>query len=137
MICCGGYPVISKPIVADFYAEQSGGTDLVDSMRRVDAVAGQFAVFGPGESGFDSVFAFGDPPKSVRGASAHLHRDGDMVQAVVETGPSCQQVRPSWRQPVLFKSGGRISPCAPCASVALAPDRDASVAAAGSEPTSS
>ena len=45
----------------------------------------QFAVFGPGESGSDSVYAFGDPPKRIRRASAHLFRNGDMVQAVVET----------------------------------------------------
>jgi len=45
----------------------------------------QFAVFGPGESGADSVFAFGDPPNRIRRASAHLFRNGDMLQAVVET----------------------------------------------------
>ena len=45
----------------------------------------QFAVFGPGESGLDSVFAFGDPPKRVPRAKAYLMRNGDMVQAVVET----------------------------------------------------
>ncbi len=45
----------------------------------------QFAVFGPAESGVDSVFAFGEPPKRVRRASAYLLRNGDMVQAVVET----------------------------------------------------
>lgn len=45
----------------------------------------QFAVFGPGESGSDSVFAFGDPPKRIQRASAHLLRNGDMIQAVLET----------------------------------------------------
>lgn len=45
----------------------------------------QFAVFGPGESGADSVFAFGDPPQRIRRASAYLFRNGDMLQAVVET----------------------------------------------------
>ena len=45
----------------------------------------QFAVFGPGESGADSVFAFGDRPEPVRRASAYLFRNGDMLQAVVET----------------------------------------------------
>ena len=45
----------------------------------------QFAVFAPGESGEDSVFAFGDPPKLVRRASAHLYRNTDMLVAVVET----------------------------------------------------
>ena len=45
----------------------------------------QFAVFGPGESGSDSVFAFGNPPKRVRRASAYLFRNGDMIQAVVDT----------------------------------------------------
>lgn len=45
----------------------------------------QFAVFGPGESGLDSVFAFGNPPKRIRHASAYLIRNGDMIQAVVAT----------------------------------------------------
>ena len=45
----------------------------------------QFAVFGPGESGADSVYAFGDTPRRIRRASAHLFRHGDMLQAVVET----------------------------------------------------
>jgi len=45
----------------------------------------QFAVFGPGESGADSVFAFGDPPRRIRRASAYLLRNGDMLQAVLET----------------------------------------------------
>ncbi len=45
----------------------------------------QFAVFAPGESGADAVFAFGDPPKRIRRAVAHLFRNGDMIQAVVET----------------------------------------------------
>ena len=45
----------------------------------------QFAVFGPGESGLDTVFAFGDPPQRVRHASAYLFRNGDMIQAVLET----------------------------------------------------
>ena len=45
----------------------------------------QFAVFGPGESGSASVFAFGNPPKRVRRASAYLFRNGDMIQAVVDT----------------------------------------------------
>jgi len=45
----------------------------------------QFAVFGPHESGVDSVFGFGDPPTRVPRAKAYLLRNGDMVQAVVET----------------------------------------------------
>lgn len=45
----------------------------------------QFAVFGPRESGADSVFAFGDPPTRVPRAKAYLFRSGDMVQAVVRT----------------------------------------------------
>lgn len=45
----------------------------------------QFAVFGPDESGVDSVFAFGEHPKRVRRAKAHLLRNGDMIQAIVET----------------------------------------------------
>lgn len=53
----------------------------------------QFAVFGPGESGEDSVFAFGRPPKRVRRASAYLFRNGDMIQAVVETRLNGQRRR--------------------------------------------
>jgi len=45
----------------------------------------QFAVFGPAESGVDSVFAFGEHPKRVPRAKAYLLRNGDMVQAIVET----------------------------------------------------
>lgn len=45
----------------------------------------QFAVFGPAESGVDSVYAFGNQPKRVRRAKAYLLRNGDMIQAVVET----------------------------------------------------
>ena len=45
----------------------------------------QFAVFAPGESGKDAVFAFGNPPSKQRRSSAHLFRQGDMLQAVVET----------------------------------------------------
>jgi len=45
----------------------------------------QFAVFAPGESGKDAVYAFGNPPSKQRRASAHLFRQGDMLQAVIET----------------------------------------------------
>jgi len=45
----------------------------------------QFAVFAPGESGKDDVFAFGNPPSKQRRSSAHLFRQGDMLQAVIET----------------------------------------------------
>ncbi len=45
----------------------------------------QFSVFAPGESGEDAVFAFGDPPRKQRHSSAYLFRNGDMLQAVVET----------------------------------------------------
>lgn len=45
----------------------------------------QFAIFGANESGIDSVYAFSDPEKPVRRARAHLVRNGDMVQAIVET----------------------------------------------------
>ncbi len=45
----------------------------------------QFAVFGPGESGVDAVYAFGDSSTPLRRASATLIRNGDMLQAIVET----------------------------------------------------
>ena len=45
----------------------------------------QFAVFGPGESGADDVWNFGNPNTKQRGAKAILFRNGDMVQAVVRT----------------------------------------------------
>lgn len=45
----------------------------------------QFAVFAPGEAGERPVFAFGEPPRRVRGASAQLVRNGDALQAVVTT----------------------------------------------------
>ena len=45
----------------------------------------QFAVFGPGESGTDAVYAFGDPATPLRRATATLVRNGDMLQAIVET----------------------------------------------------
>lgn len=45
----------------------------------------QFAVFGPAESGADSVLAFGASPTPVPRARAYLFRNGDMVQAVVDT----------------------------------------------------
>ncbi|MFT4937333.1 MAG: hypothetical protein ACI88A_000347 [Paraglaciecola sp.] len=44
----------------------------------------QFAVFGPDEEGTDSVFAF-DHDNTVRGAQVNLQRNGDMVQAIIET----------------------------------------------------
>jgi hypothetical protein len=65
-------PFCSDPLLL-FYSGQNTCQDL------------QFAVFGPGESGLDSVFAFGNPPKRIRRASAYLFRNGDMFQAVVET----------------------------------------------------
>ena len=45
----------------------------------------QFAVFGPGESGPDDVYAFGATPEKVWRARATLIRNGDAVQAFVET----------------------------------------------------
>lgn len=44
----------------------------------------QFAVFAPGESGKDSVFAAADG-RFLHKASAYLFRQGDMLQAIVET----------------------------------------------------
>lgn len=45
----------------------------------------QFAVFAPGESGDDAVYAFGDPTTPLRRAYAKLVRNGDMLQAIIET----------------------------------------------------
>ena len=44
-----------------------------------------FAVFGPGESGTDKVYAFTDPTRPLRGDLATLRRDGDVVRAIFET----------------------------------------------------
>ncbi|MEO1034823.1 MAG: hypothetical protein AAFX44_04595 [Pseudomonadota bacterium] len=44
-----------------------------------------FAVFGPGASGSDAVFAFADPSAPVRGAEAILRRDGDLLRTVITT----------------------------------------------------
>jgi hypothetical protein len=43
----------------------------------------QFAVFGPGESGKDSVFAMDGT--FLPNSSAYLFRQGDVLQAVLET----------------------------------------------------
>jgi hypothetical protein len=45
----------------------------------------QFSVFGPGESGEDTIYAFGETPTEVRNGRAFLIRNTDMVQAVIET----------------------------------------------------
>lgn len=45
----------------------------------------QFAQFAPGETGTDGVFEFHDPAHAVHGALAHLERNGDMMQFVIET----------------------------------------------------
>ncbi len=45
----------------------------------------QFAQFAPNESGGDALFAFHDTSHPVFRAQAHLFRNGDMLQAVVET----------------------------------------------------
>jgi hypothetical protein len=45
----------------------------------------QFSIFGPSESGSDTLYAFGNPITEVRNGSAHLIRNSDMVQAVIET----------------------------------------------------
>ena len=45
----------------------------------------QFAVFGAAESGEDSVYAFADPASPLNGARAVLTRNGDAIQAVIET----------------------------------------------------
>lgn len=45
----------------------------------------QFAVFGANESGRDDVYAFGGTPQKVHRAKAFLIRNGDAVQAFVET----------------------------------------------------
>lgn len=45
----------------------------------------QFAIFAPSESGQDSVFAFSSPREPLRDAKAILVRNGDMIQAIVET----------------------------------------------------
>ena len=45
----------------------------------------QFAIYGPGETGSDMMHAFANPLPPVRGARAHLSRDGDVIRAVVRT----------------------------------------------------
>ncbi|MEO0422803.1 MAG: hypothetical protein AAF184_10735 [Pseudomonadota bacterium] len=45
----------------------------------------QFAVFGAGESGEDAVYSFADPASPLAGARAVLTRNGDAIQAVIET----------------------------------------------------
>ncbi|MBT8079970.1 MAG: hypothetical protein KJO31_15435 [Gammaproteobacteria bacterium] len=45
----------------------------------------QFAIFGATESGRDKVYAFGETPAEVHGASAVLIRNGDLIQAIVTT----------------------------------------------------
>lgn len=44
-----------------------------------------FAVFGPGESGGKDVYAFANPGEALRGATASLYRDGDVIRAVLDT----------------------------------------------------
>ncbi len=64
-------PCCSDPLLA----YEGGDNECVDI---------QFAVFAPVESGKDSVFAAADG-RFLPGSTAYLFRQGDMLQAVVET----------------------------------------------------
>lgn len=45
----------------------------------------QFAIFAPGESGEDAMYALADPSQPLPSSRATLVRNGEMVQAIVET----------------------------------------------------